>query len=197
MDFSTPTDRMRLDNLSKPNEAPRPTIPYAQLPRPALPALATNVSSRPNDAVTSAADRPSFDPDSLDSATSYGHRRRRSSLMNSPVGHSNTRTRAHSGADGKRWATRSEDGGRHSADDSMSGSDEVELDNYSDDGLEADEETGLTGQARQQRRRRKRRNTLLDQRIAPDSKFTEADNAEADQSLIKRLAINGLLIGLW
>lgn len=75
-------------------------------------------------------------------------------------------------------------------------SEDVELDALSDDGLEIDEETGLTGKDRGKRKRRRRRNTLMDQRIAADRVTTE-EKKEADQNVLKRSLINGLLIGLW
>jgi solute carrier family 35 protein C2 len=206
MDFSNPNDRMRLDNLSKPRDPPRPTIPYAQFPRPSLPILTTNISSHPReslDAVTSASSRQSYESDMImDSTSPSGHRRRKSSLMNSPIGNGHRRTRSRKASEStggdQKWPTRSDEDGRPSPDYSTSGSDEMELGNFSDDDdLNDDEETGLTGQARRQRRRRKRRNTLLDQRIVPDSSITKEEEIEANQSMLKRMAINALLIGLW
>jgi solute carrier family 35 protein C2 len=85
-----------------------------------------------------------------------------------------------------------------SADGSLPASGELELGDFSEgEGLEDDEETGLTRQARNQRRERKRQNTLLDHRIVSDSKITKEEKTEAYQDMIKRMAINGVLIGLW
>lgn len=81
--------------------------------------------------------------------------------------------------------------------ESRSDSTDFELDDMSADGLEDDEETGLTKRDRRRRRRRKRRNTLLDQRIAPDDTYTKEEKKLADQTLIKSMLINALLIGLW
>lgn len=67
----------------------------------------------------------------------------------------------------------------------------------SDNGLEDDEETGLTGRDRRRRRRRKRRNTRLDERVAADVKITKEEGKLAAQSLMKSMLINALLIGLW
>jgi solute carrier family 35 protein C2 len=83
------------------------------------------------------------------------------------------------------------------SDDDLSTSEDVELDELSDDGLQDDEETGLTKKDKSKRKRRRRRNTLLDQRIAADVQITAEEKREADQNVVKRSLINGLLIGLW
>jgi solute carrier family 35 protein C2 len=76
-------------------------------------------------------------------------------------------------------------------------SEDMELDNLSEDGLQDDEETGLTGKDRGRRKQRRRRNTLLDQRIAGDIKVTAEERKEADQNVLKQSLVNALLIGLW
>ncbi|RFU28909.1 hypothetical protein B7463_g7431, partial [Scytalidium lignicola] len=152
-----------------------------------------------------------------------GHRRRRSSLINpltvpAPETESWTAVRAapkrgRRGGRSPRKTSRSrspdairEEGARvdrsGSDDDSKSTSEELELEDLSeeDEGLQDDEETGLTGRDRSRRRRRKRRNTLLDQRVVPtgeEMKITAEEKKEADQSVIRRSAINLGLIGLW
>lgn len=83
------------------------------------------------------------------------------------------------------------------SDDERSTSEDVELDELTDDGLQDDEETGLTGRDKGKRKRKRRRNTLLDQRIAADLKITDEEKKEADQNVVKKGLINGLLIGLW
>lgn len=88
-------------------------------------------------------------------------------------------------------------GADRSDSDSLSDSDEHDTDDMSADGLEDDEETGLTKRDRRRRRRRKRRNTLLDQRIAPDDTYTKEEKKIADQNLLKSMLINAVLIGLW
>jgi len=85
----------------------------------------------------------------------------------------------------------------HSDSDDRSDSDDLELDDMSADGLEDDEETGLTKRDRRRRRRRKRRNTLLDQRIVPDDTYTKEEKKLADQNLIKSMLVNSVLISLW
>lgn len=82
-------------------------------------------------------------------------------------------------------------------DDSRSISEDVELDDLSEDGLQDDEETGLTGKDKGRRKRKKRRNTLLDQRVVGDVKITDEEKKEADQNVVRNLLVNGLLIGLW
>jgi solute carrier family 35 protein C2 len=91
----------------------------------------------------------------------------------------------------------SSDAGR-SGSESLSDSTDFELDDMSNDGLEDDEETGLTKGDRRRRRRRKRRNTLLDQRIVSTTDtYTKEEKKLADQNLLRSMLINGALIGLW
>jgi solute carrier family 35 protein C2 len=82
-------------------------------------------------------------------------------------------------------------------DDERSASEDVELNDLSDDALQDDEETGLTGKDKGRRKRKRRRNILLDQRIVGDVKITAEEKKEADQNVVKKSLINGLLIGLW
>lgn len=90
---------------------------------------------------------------------------------------------------------------RESSDD-KSDSTDVELDDMgSDDGLEDDEETGLTGRDKRKRRRRKRRNTRLDNRFVPppggDDPYRSEEERAADQSVLREGLINAALIALW
>jgi hypothetical protein len=142
-----------------------------------------------------------------------GQRRRRSSLMNNldttskskrdtrspktPTKVGIRRDSVHEGlesGDRERLA-----GERQHSDEDRSASEDVELDDLSDeeDGLQDDEETGLTGKNKGRRKRKRRRNTLLDQRVAADVTITAEEKKEADQNVVKNLLINGLLIGLW
>lgn len=66
----------------------------------------------------------------------------------------------------------------------------------SDEDLHDDEETGLTAKERKRKQKKKRRNTLLDQRIARDN-ISANDQKAADKSVVRRLAVNATLIGLW
>ncbi|KAH0284376.1 TPT-domain-containing protein [Aureobasidium namibiae CBS 147.97] len=90
----------------------------------------------------------------------------------------------------------------HSYDDEetnpvSSGSDWEMDDIRSDEGLEDDEETGLTKQDRQKRTRRKRRNTLADERIVPDGDISKEEERLASASFMRDAIINCILIGLW
>lgn len=87
-------------------------------------------------------------------------------------------------------------GERLHSDDSTS--EDVELDDLSEEeGLQDDEETGLTGKDKKRRKRKRRRNTLMDHRVAADVTITADEKKEADQTVLKNLLINGTLIGLW
>jgi len=129
-----------------------------------------------------------------------GHRRRKSSLMNS--------LNTDIPAPAKRPKTKSPTKGGNSSsiqeeskpgdDDDTSTSGNVELDDLSEeDGLQDDEETGLTGKDKRRIKKRKRRNTLLDHRIAGEVQITAEEKREADQNVLRRSLVNGLLIGLW
>ncbi|EME81354.1 uncharacterized protein MYCFIDRAFT_155540 [Pseudocercospora fijiensis CIRAD86] len=64
--------------------------------------------------------------------------------------------------------------------------------------LTEDEETGLTETERKKRRRRKRQDAEPANRIAGDTNLQAAEEKGiAKATMIRRLAINGLLIGLW
>jgi solute carrier family 35 protein C2 len=85
---------------------------------------------------------------------------------------------------------------RGSEDGSASGSEGLDS-LLEDEGLNDDEETGLTEPERRRRKGKRRRNSLLDQRIVGHSNVTLEERKEANQDLLKRIAINGLLIGFW
>jgi hypothetical protein len=211
MDSSIPTDRFKLDALPKPNDrTSRPTIPYSQFPRPALPPVSTSFehSSRvrgsasiPNATISVSSPSPHDIHSPMDSAIPSGHRRRRSSLINGvergqhadwAASHTSPeRTR-----DNHKWEEWEEDDDRDSADGSGSPTEELES-LFEDEGLNDDEETGLTEPERRRRRGKRRRDSELGQRIAGTSKITKEEKKVADQHFLKRIAINGLLIGLW
>lgn len=80
----------------------------------------------------------------------------------------------------------------------MTSSEDFELDDIaSDDGLEDDEETGLTGTDRQKRRRKKRKNTHLDQRIVPGSDIQREEDRLANKTFWSAILLNALFIALW
>lgn len=83
------------------------------------------------------------------------------------------------------------------SDDDRSISEDVELDQFSDDSLQDDAEAGLTSDAQRNRRRRKLRGGLLDQRVAAGDEVTESQRREASRNVIKHSLVNVLLIGLW
>ncbi|MBE3041632.1 hypothetical protein IMZ48_03440 [Candidatus Bathyarchaeota archaeon] len=134
---------------------------------------------------------------------SAGHRRRRSSILNPIVAPTRTSTRSLSqaiplqddpkiteegaGAPGPHHQESS--GGSRATTDYSEGS-------VSDEDLHDDEETGLTKRERERRQRTKARNTLLDQRIAPE-KMNAEDKDEADQTIIKTVLVNVGLIACW
>ncbi|KAG9228345.1 triose-phosphate transporter family-domain-containing protein [Amylocarpus encephaloides] len=128
-----------------------------------------------------------------------GHRRRRSSLMNplesNPVRNPRRTSKSPTKKDKIQEEPKVTDGMLD--DDNRSTSEDLEMDDFSDDGLQDDEETGLTGKDRGKRKRRKRTNTLLDQRIAGDVTITAKEKKEADQYVFRNMVINCILIGLW
>ncbi|APA05453.1 hypothetical protein SS1G_09877 [Sclerotinia sclerotiorum 1980 UF-70] len=126
-----------------------------------------------------------------------GHRRRRSSMMNSLDPNSRVPKAKRSpktsiiGGDTK-------SGDRGSDDDSRSTSDDMELNNFSEDGdLQDDEETGLTAKSRAKRKKKKIRHQSMDHRIAGDIKVTTDEKKEADWNVVRKSLMNGSLIGLW
>lgn len=60
-----------------------------------------------------------------------------------------------------------------------------------------DEEAGLTRTDRRRRKRRRKQQMLLHERVAGDSTTATEGGARADVSVLRRLAINALLIGAW
>lgn len=101
----------------------------------------------------------------------------------------------------KKKRTGSAKGGKSSLEDSTqeqeSTSEEVELDHLSDDEIQDDEETGLTGKDKGVRKQRRRKNTLLDQRIVGETTVTAEERKAADQNVMKKSLVNGLLIAMW
>ena len=139
-----------------------------------------------------------------------GHRRRRSSLLsnldtNISFAKSKTKTTwspIQPGKDSIQEEWKLGDGAhsvgdRHSEDE-RSVSVDMELEDLEEEErLQDDEEAGLTGKDRSRRRDKRRRNTLLDQRVAPEVPITADEKKEADRNVVKKSLINGLLIGLW
>lgn len=137
----------------------------------------------------------------MDSISPAGHRRRRSTLNGSngpPV------TAAGRVSQPRSQSTRStgEPGEGKSpegiANGSASKAERLADDDsgLSDEDLHDDEETGLTKKDKRRKKAKRRRNTRLDNRIVMD-KISEEERKEADQNVVRKLAINGILIGLW
>jgi solute carrier family 35, member C2 len=131
-----------------------------------------------------------------DLPTTNNARRRSSSLVGASVP-SRSGSRRHRKRPSDNILEEGEDTQSESDSDSYTTeSDSLELDSMSGDGLEDDEETGLTGRDRRRRRRRKRRNTLLDQRIVQEVELPKAEKL-ANRNLTQSMLINAALIGLW
>ena len=128
-----------------------------------------------------------------------GHRRRRSSLLNNLDTNIQTKTKKSpvSGGSGHLSIPDGKARDGSSEDESRSTSDDVELEDLSDEDLHDDEETGLTKKDKKRKKRRRRRNTLLNQRVAAEVKLTEMEKRDALRNVVKRLLINGSLIALW
>ncbi|KAH8725523.1 triose-phosphate transporter family-domain-containing protein [Phaeosphaeriaceae sp. PMI808] len=141
-------------------------------------------------------------PTIMENEQAQNHARRRSSsLAGASIPPINKDAKKHRRRRSDHIAEEGEDedesGADRSDDESLSDSTDLELDDMSADGLDDDEETGLTKRDRRRRRRRKRRNTLLDQRVVPTDTYTKEEKKLADQNLLQSMMINGVLIGLW
>ncbi|KAI9789033.1 MAG: Triose-phosphate Transporter [Peltula sp. TS41687] len=136
-----------------------------------------------------------------------GHRRRRSSLMEGKIPDGNAPAHARKEKSGSRKHRQGYDNARREYNpgnnqeldpefSSCSTSDDVELEDVpSDEGLEADEETGLTKSERRRRKMRRRKNSRMDSRVMRES--TEIQRQLADKAVLRRSLVNGVLIGLW
>lgn len=135
-----------------------------------------------------------------------GHRRRRSSILNPIVAPTRARARSLSQAiplqdevkeveegDAAAGAAGTEGGGSGGA--TSSGTTDYSEWSGDDDDLRDDEETGLTRKERDRRRQAKRRNTLLDQRIAPEK--MSMDEKGSEETVGRAVLINAGLIALW
>jgi solute carrier family 35, member C2 len=144
-----------------------------------------------------------------------GHRRRKSSLMN-PVGHNGaptfTRPRAPSllnpVTQGSSSAAGPAEQAKLSSEGSYNGSvspsavsprdnNNSDYENFSDEDIRDDEETGLTSKEKKKREKKRRRNTRLDQRIAREKNLSADEKRELDKGIAKRIAINLVLVLMW
>jgi solute carrier family 35 protein C2 len=197
MDDASPQNHPRNHHRATP---PSPsTFPLTRIPSTSSLSARSTDDILPPDAAAALADIHS--PDLNMQPEPSGHRRRKSSLMNALDGSKGIpgKPRRTSRSPTKRNDILEEPKPGDAVDDdsSKSTSEDVELDDLSEDGLQDDEETGLTGKDKGRRKQRRRRNTLLDQRIAGDIKITEEEKKEADQNVFKKSLVNGILIGLW
>ncbi|KAI0915111.1 triose-phosphate transporter family-domain-containing protein [Ustulina deusta] len=153
----------------------------------------------PSSAASASAHRRPEDIE-MDAIAPMGHRRRRSTLSAGPNASlpPNTRTT------GRPRATSIKNTGdaepKISEEDLVLNNSRPEAredeDSLSDEDLHDDEETGLTNKDKRRKQKKRRRNTRLDQRIARDN-LTDEERKQADQNVIRRLAVNAALIGLW
>ena len=139
--------------------------------------------------------------------------RQRSSLNHARIaGRANTKPEGSSGLPSGRWEDHHDlheiGDTKHSAfssdeelrpgSSSQTTSEDVELDHIGlDDKLSDDEETGLTQGDRHKRSRRKRRHTLMDERVTVGAGVEKQGRILAEKSIVTRLLVNAVLIGLW
>lgn len=207
------TNQFKLENLrSTPS---RPTIPYAQFPRPTLldPEASFDDGQRRSqseddddnedsdaDADAATASTGSFQSDSdaeMESGAGSQHRRRRSNykIQTGSATSKNSLVRQDGVPEEVSW---SQDDEPWSDEEAKSNSDNQDPNNVSDDDdLQVDEEAALTGNARGKQRRKRRRNQHMDQRIVNDAEITKEEKKEADQNVLKSMLIDGLFIALW
>ncbi|KAL2757580.1 hypothetical protein ACRALDRAFT_2098623 [Sodiomyces alcalophilus JCM 7366] len=134
-----------------------------------------------------------------------GHRRRRSSLMQSIGSNYNNHNNFDWGGRSRADSIRGPGLGlseepkisEEQADDFYRGSPDSDYDSLSDEDLHDDEETGISKKDRQRKRRKKRRNTLLDQRIVRGGEISAEEKKEADHNVVRSLLINAALIVSW
>ncbi|KAI1328372.1 triose-phosphate transporter family-domain-containing protein [Xylariaceae sp. FL0255] len=130
----------------------------------------------------------------MDAINPTGHRRRRSTLsafLNPPPAQNRPRSMSVKNAGDSEPKISEEGQGLLS-----SGGKVKDNDTLSDEDLHDDEETGLTKADRQRKQKKRRRNTRLDQRIVKD-KLSDEERRLADKNVIRKLAVNAVLIGLW
>lgn len=135
----------------------------------------------------------------MDPIAPAAHRRRRSSLKNPANSGTNQSGSSRPTASSVRnQLSAHEEPKILEADDETDASrtDERGNDSLSDEDLHDDEEAGLTGEDKRRKQRKKRRNTRLDQRVVRE-RITAQEKKEADQTVARRLLVNGVLIGVW
>jgi solute carrier family 35 protein C2 len=177
-------------------------FPLATIPSPPSSSLSdiVSVDALPPDRTAAAALVHPPTP-SMDEHPVENHARRRSSSLVGAPGVSKKSSRRQGRQRSEYIPEEGEEGSTSGPDSESSektdSSDRDDDDMRSSDGLEDDEETGLTGRDRRRRRRRKRRATLLDQRVVGDVHFTKEEEKLANQSMLRSILINVLLVCLW
>lgn len=187
--------------LAKPSALPSTSTPHAPVsgayPQPPNASIRLNTSVATSADAGSSSRSPYGEEIEMDPINPAGHRRRRSSLLNpaAPATNNRTRPRGQSirdqpglGEEPKITEEGEESDGRRA--------DQTGEDSLSEEDLHDDEETGLTKHDKRRKSSKRRRNTLLDQRIVRD-KITAEEKKEADQNVVRKLVVNGILIGLW
>ncbi|KAI1334007.1 triose-phosphate transporter family-domain-containing protein [Xylariaceae sp. FL0016] len=138
----------------------------------------------------------------MDSIAPAGHRRRRSTLTAGSLnGANHTSPNARTGRPRSTSVKNPGDPGVKISEEDQrlldaSQPENRDEDSFSDEDLHDDEETGLTRKDKRRKRDKKRRNTRLDQRIVRD-KITDEERKQADQNVMRKLAVNIVLILLW
>lgn len=79
----------------------------------------------------------------------------------------------------------------------LSDKDADDFDAWDDDGIEDDEETGLTGTERKARAEKKRRNTRLSDRVGGDLSLANEGDQAGDGGFMRDSLINIVLICMW
>lgn len=75
--------------------------------------------------------------------------------------------------------------------------DQSDYENFSDDDVRDDEETGLTTREKNKREKKRRRNTRLDQRIAREKNLSADEKLDLDKGIARRIALNIMLVMVW
>lgn len=196
------TNQFKLESLR--STPARPTIPYSQFPRPTLqdPEASFENRRRSNtDDEGSYASSWSRDSsrtrseDEMESGASSRNRRQsnRDPNARNTAQQPQARNLRNDPQHERRW---SEDDEPWEPNGSKSDSDQGHHSEFTDDGQD-DEETGLTGGAKNKQRRRRKHNTRLDHRIVGEDDITQDEKKEADKNVLKDMVINGLFILLW
>jgi solute carrier family 35 protein C2 len=138
-----------------------------------------------------------------------GHRRRKSSAMNSvgqpqaapgrPMAAGGGASRQHLLANPSDRPDAFEENGGSSSTSVGSANDEEARgrSSFSDEDLQSDEETGLSNKERARRQKKRQRITQLGQRIVRDKSLSAEERQEADKDVVRRLLVNFVLILLW